>query len=707
MVPGLRSTAMTQSPAPAAPPAEAPPPADHQPRRVLRRSLLAARIVAIVIFVLVITYGRGILFRSETFGGFYDAQAKALLHGHWDVEPSALSLEGFVIHGKTYEYFGPVPAIMRMPWFAVTDHGFGRLSALSMIVAFVLLVRQLARLIRRSIDAAVDVDSLDEPRARFVGWIAAALLLTFACGPPLFMASRPWAYHEASLWALAFMLWGFELLLAWRARPSVVVMLELLGVASLCVLTRGSLGFGLIAAIAAVVALEFLAPIRWQPIRRMSRWLARPDGPPRWRVLGAAAVLIPLGLYVGVNEAKFGSAFGLPIEAQVVSKFDPERIRALEANDGSLFSAGYLPTVLVEVIRPDGVAPRSVFPFVGFPRRGVTIIGDPVFDKLDVSTSLPASLPGPTLLAILAIWAAVRSRRWRRRLIVLLPLVGGAAVASVGVLTIGFIANRYLMDLFPLLCVLALGGFAVAMSRLTSSETAAPQTTTPERRRPSRRTWFVAATAVSTLWSVWTGTALALEYQRELSFGVGNDVRASWTELQADIGSLRGSVARHISADVALPRHVVRNEVLVVGDCVAVYRGDATSWREVWVSPDGGHVEVKVPASLLGDEPLIVADDGRGTQVALVRRGDRVRAVVSAPHSSGWTPGTGSAAIGDLDDGVLSVTVDPRIGFVAASLDDVELLSIVQPLDRSGSLQVRTGRQITPDRSLCRALGDD
>ena len=42
-------------------------------------------------------------------------------------------------------------------------------------------------------------------------------------------------------------------------------------------------------------------------------------------LLGVVAVLVPVGLYVAVNEVKFGELYRLPLERQVFSDIDPAR----------------------------------------------------------------------------------------------------------------------------------------------------------------------------------------------------------------------------------------------------------------------------------------------------------------------------------------------------------------------------------------------
>src|SRR5262249_2914335 len=93
--------------------------------------------------------GRLDLLQSGVLSGLYDAQAHRLLAGHWDVPLDKLTFEAFLVHGKTYMYFGPWPAVLRLPIAALTDRFDGELTQLSMIAAFVVLLVATSRLLWR------------------------------------------------------------------------------------------------------------------------------------------------------------------------------------------------------------------------------------------------------------------------------------------------------------------------------------------------------------------------------------------------------------------------------------------------------------------------------------------------------------------------------------------------------------------------------
>src|SRR5687767_6333242 len=77
--------------------------------------ILPGAALALGAFLWMVTYGTGALLGRETFGQFYDGQAKALLAGRWDVQQQYIGDEAFVRDGKFYGYFGFVPAVLRIP----------------------------------------------------------------------------------------------------------------------------------------------------------------------------------------------------------------------------------------------------------------------------------------------------------------------------------------------------------------------------------------------------------------------------------------------------------------------------------------------------------------------------------------------------------------------------------------------------------------
>src|SRR5688500_10582025 len=97
--------------------------------------LLPALLPALGVFVWMVTCGTGNLFDREPFAQCYDGQAKSLLAGRWDVEPHYIGQEAFVRDGRSYGYFGFVPALFRIPAALLLPGAEGRWSRLSQTVA--------------------------------------------------------------------------------------------------------------------------------------------------------------------------------------------------------------------------------------------------------------------------------------------------------------------------------------------------------------------------------------------------------------------------------------------------------------------------------------------------------------------------------------------------------------------------------------------
>ena len=150
-------------------------------RAFLRASLLGAA-AALVLFVGLLTYGRGALLAEDQLGGFYEAQTRALFDGHLDVDPDAVTFEGFRVGDRTYIYQGPVPALLRMPVMAVTDRFDGRLTRISMLAAYLLALGAIIRLgwrVRVLVRGAGPVGRFEAASAGIVTFGAGASTLLF------------------------------------------------------------------------------------------------------------------------------------------------------------------------------------------------------------------------------------------------------------------------------------------------------------------------------------------------------------------------------------------------------------------------------------------------------------------------------------------------------------------------------------------------
>ncbi len=255
------------------------------------------------------------IFVKEVLSGAYDSQAEHFLRGNVDVDAEAIGHEAMIVNGKTRMYFGPFPALLRIPPNLVYPAGHGKWSRLSGFCAGVVALFAFAGLVRTAL-----CSSPLSPRAR--NWLGNACVIGFALGSPLLLLLGNLSiYNEAIIWGLALSL--AALLFAFRSRQ-----------AEGNSLTRALLGFSLCAGCALLSRVTFGAPfILIAPILALG--LPREN-----RLTNIIALVLPLGaaltFYVWLSYAKFGSLTGAnfdyyinPVHSEFAHKFgvfSPRRI---------------------------------------------------------------------------------------------------------------------------------------------------------------------------------------------------------------------------------------------------------------------------------------------------------------------------------------------------------------------------------------------
>ena len=71
-------------------------------------------VLTVVLWLFTMTGGRDI-FVKEVLGGAYDSQAEHFLRGDVGVDSAAIGHETMNVNGKVRMYFGPFPALLRIP----------------------------------------------------------------------------------------------------------------------------------------------------------------------------------------------------------------------------------------------------------------------------------------------------------------------------------------------------------------------------------------------------------------------------------------------------------------------------------------------------------------------------------------------------------------------------------------------------------------
>lgn len=364
---------------------------------------------------------------------FFDLQADAFLRGHLDVPENSLGIEGFVVGDRTFMYFPPFPALVRLPVMLVTREFDGRLTVLSMAVAWILLAVITARLLWLVRDVLHGPRPVSRREA-----VAAGILLTAMTGGTVltFDASLPWVYHEVYVWAVATVVGALYWLLRASRTPRPRTIGWLLAFALAAAMTRTTGGFAVCGAIALAGG--------W-------RWLsARKRRPDRVAKLLLVVAVIPVIASVTLNLAKFDHPYLFPLQDQIWTQVNEQRREALAANGGTITGPQFLATTVPTYFRPDGIRFTPWFPFVTLPADPPEVEAGAVFDQTYRTASVTATTPLLLLLALLSIpLAATRRDPLVRRLF--LPPLLGSAVVGVGVLMYGYIANRYTSEFVPFL----------------------------------------------------------------------------------------------------------------------------------------------------------------------------------------------------------------------------------------------------------------
>jgi hypothetical protein len=635
--------------------------------RFLRAALLGS--LAAIAIDLWMLAGPGLTMVRDggMLGSFFDVQGRALLDGRLDVDPAEVGLEGFRVDGRTYTYFGLVPAVLRLPVLAVTDDLDGRLTQISMLLALAVLLLAGAQLhwrVRRQVRPNEPPDRAD---------LTAAFLLQVALGAgavPLYLVSRPVVYHEAELWGAALSIAALAAVVGIVANPSSRNIAWAGALATLAVNARFSVGLGPILALG-VLATGFAARVRSSPGgSRAVRVLA--SFGPRWSDRGAgrtlallvAAAVVPLALYAAINAAKFERPFGLPIEKQVASQVEPSRKAALAANDGTIFGLKFVPTTLVQAARPDALGWTRAFPFVGLPSEPAPSIGDVRFDTIQPSLSAPTSMPALFLLALAGLFELLRRPRLRPLLGVLAGTAGGFAVT----LTIAFVTTRYLADFLPFLLL----GAVIGVHSLL--------------RRGGRARWVLAGIAVLVLIGVVVNGSVGLLGQRLLYPEVTPAHRAAFVRTQDDVDRLLGRRPSGVYAGTVLPVPASGSpgDLFVVDRCAGLYvHGLDGEWLPVERTPRSGlhRLRVRFP-SPRSHRPEAVLVLGSGPRRAVVTsRSTGAGIVLGVRVGARTAAASGPIALPSSRTALVQVSVDPlpRGSIVVVSVDGERAVAAETP----------------------------
>ncbi len=420
-------------------------------RRFVVAAAVATGVVAIPYsWVLLVLWNGGpsllrTAYQPPYASNFYDLQARAIMSGHLYVPKGSLGvLEGWIYHGHTYTYFGVFPSLLRIPVFLFTHSLDGKLSAVSILLAWLLTAVLTSMLIWR-IRVMVRGDA---PMGRAETLTLGALVAAQLGGSVLvYLAANPYVFSEDKAWSVALSLGAILTLLGVLERPSWqrVIVCGLFVLATS--LTRAVEGYAVIIG-AVLVAL-------WFAFSRAA------EGQRRWwpPMLGVAAVALVAG--AAVSWAKSGVLFG-----QALNEYEAFHVlHESRINGGSYFSPVYFPTDLWTYFGPTGLRVTGYFPFVSLSSGPPQALDGVPFDFLERTSSALTSMPLLVLLGFVGLVGVLRRRVVpaiaKLRLVLLAAGVGAAAVLVYGTLT-----ERYVADLLPLLFAASAAGAVFLWSKL-------------------------------------------------------------------------------------------------------------------------------------------------------------------------------------------------------------------------------------------------
>jgi hypothetical protein len=535
-------------------------------------------------FLVLLNFSRDLnrtTFESGFYSGVYDLQARAILDGNLWLPEGSMGIEGFVVDGRTFMYFPPFPAVLRLPILMTTREFDGELTVLSMTLAWVLFAAAVVKLIWLLVPRVTGTRRVSGATACLVSlFIAGATGGTFLT----YDASLPWVYHEVYLWAVAAATGGLYWLIRAQMEPTTHAA-RWLGVCALAAIgTRVTEGWALCMG---AIAVGVLLRVRRPRDDRSAAWL--------WVVM---AGVVPLTFSVLVNLYKFDHVFMFPLQDQVWTQVSEQRRLALEANGGSLTGAQFFTTSLMAYLGPEGIRFVEHFPWITLPAEPARAYHGAFPDQTYRTGSVTSFMPLFLSLAIISAVAVFRPGARPELRVLRIPMVVGVLITG-GVMAYGYYATRYSSEFVP---ALVLGG-AVGTCLVARWTERTPRAALP----------LVGAVGLLTLFSVVAqvaiGTTAAAYHSR------GEDLRRflGWQHIVTPAAQ-----AQLVTRTESLPSGGVTDELAIRGDCDGLYLNTGDRY-EPWISVEtrDAAVRIRERGALRPGRLVLFEVRGTGEQIAV------------------------------------------------------------------------------------------
>jgi hypothetical protein len=411
-----------------------------------------------VYYLFLLSNGTFQLFAPELLDKAFSNMLLHLLHGDFTVDHQAIAFEAFWRDGRSYSYFGVLPAVLRLfaiPFVDIAQAHFASLSSLLALVIFVALQLKMLLIVHHSVPAAYR-------RPEFLIIMAIATVLS---GPQVYILDTAPIYYEPILWSAA-MGAAFNLLIIRVTFGGkgirIRYLVTLAALAGLALNTRASVGVALYLSTTLLVA--------WTAWTRLFAEHPKWDSSVQWKVLparilavgGDARVLLPivvLGLLAAVAGVVNLERWGNPltfVNYQYQEWHDPSDSIVSrnygEFNLGRLwFGALYYATGITYFF-------KFTYPFSGFAHTWYSQISGPPITPL-LTNPLAVALAG---IGLYCIWWK-RDLGVRRQAVLNLVLIGHASAVML-IFSAMSVMPRYRFDLAPFMTLAGcIGYYAISV----------------------------------------------------------------------------------------------------------------------------------------------------------------------------------------------------------------------------------------------------